>query len=479
MMNSSRITTIFSEVPQPGREPSAILVSLLLHCVMFVLLYLGLKNTLRVSERPRAERYVVRVMDLSRPEPKLRWSAQNGAAHPGPPAPAQAVAAGGQPSAPSVPRLLAQKIPTPQTLVQPDVPANFLLPQVTPLPTVIMWSPENTPVKKIVPPPPQEVTTASVQPVLTPPNHEIKLADVKVSATTFLTEKPSLAPSTSSPLAVRWPAPVQQVPETASKPLDQPTPARVMSLSDLRMPEGTVALPLANQTAPSTSTGSLVPGLAAVSPQAGNGNPDSKQNGNGPGQGSGVQGNKTAGASGSLARSAGDIGSQGAADTGLGSSVDPAITRIELPKDGHFGMVVVGASLAEEYPETVGLWSSRLAYTVYLHVGLAKNWILQYSVPHAVEAAATGAATRPEAPWPYVIMRPQLAPGDINADAVMVHGFINVAGRFDHLAVVFPPEFPQSKFVLSALQQWKFRPAKQNGQLTSVEVLMIIPDESE
>jgi hypothetical protein len=48
-----------------------------------------------------------------------------------------------------------------------------------------------------------------------------------------------------------------------------------------------------------------------------------------------------------------------------------------------------------------------------------------------------------------------------------------------HLAVVFPTEFKQAKFVLAALQQWKFRPAKQNGQLAPVEILLIIPDEPE
>ena len=57
----------------------------------------------------------------------------------------------------------------------------------------------------------------------------------------------------------------------------------------------------------------------------------------------------------------------------------------------------------------------------------------------------------------------------------MVHGFVNLTGRFEQLAIVFPTEFAQAKFVLNALQQWKFRPARQNGQLAPVEVLLIIP----
>jgi len=62
---------------------------------------------------------------------------------------------------------------------------------------------------------------------------------------------------------------------------------------------------------------------------------------------------------------------------------EPTHSRaITLPKDGKFGVVVVGSSLAEEFPETVHLWTGRMAYTVYLRVGVGKNWILQYSLPH-------------------------------------------------------------------------------------------------
>lgn len=136
-------------------------------------------------------------------------------------------------------------------------------------------------------------------------------------------------------------------------------------------------------------------------------------------------------------------------------------------------MVVVGSSLADKYPETVDLWSGRLLYTVYLHVGLSKNWILQYSVPRSA-----GNASQPAAPWPYDIVRPSVAP-DPNADAILVHGFVDVAGHFEQLAVAFPPGFGEAAFLLHALQQWQFRPATQNGQPISVEVVLIIPSETE
>jgi hypothetical protein len=76
-------------------------------------------------------------------------------------------------------------------------------------------------------------------------------------------------------------------------------------------------------------------------------------------------------------------------------------------------------------------------------------------------------------------VRPNLAPGEWNADALMVHGFLNQAGRFEALAIVFPPDFPEAKFVLDALAQWQFRAATQNGQNVKVEVLLIVPEEDE
>ena len=76
-------------------------------------------------------------------------------------------------------------------------------------------------------------------------------------------------------------------------------------------------------------------------------------------------------------------------------------------------------------------------------------------------------------------MRPNLSADEVNADALMIHGFLNEAGRFEALAVVFPPKFAQEQFLLDSLKQWQFRPATQNGRDTRVEVLLIIPEEPE
>ena len=165
------------------------------------------------------------------------------------------------------------------------------------------------------------------------------------------------------------------------------------------------------------------------------------------------------------------------AETGSNGTGRATTTPIALPKDGHFGSVIVNDALEGQFPELEGAWSGRLAYTAYLHVGLPKSWIMQYSLPRNADAAAAGTTSRLEAPWPYNIVRPNLSPDAINADALLVHGFVNQAGKFESLAVAFPPEFRQAQFLLDALNQWQFRPAAQNGQIERVEVLLIIPEE--
>ena len=110
-----------------------------------------------------------------------------------------------------------------------------------------------------------------------------------------------------------------------------------------------------------------------------------------------------------------------------------------------------------------GVWNGRMAYTVYLHVGLARSWVLQISLPRAADAPQTPPAAQTlEAPWPYNIVRPNLDPGSIDADALMIHGFVNQSGHFETLVrPVFPQAFPQAQFVLAALEKWQFRPATQ------------------
>jgi hypothetical protein len=238
-----------------------------------------------------------------------------------------------------------------------------------------------------------------------------------------------------------------------------------MSLSDHQMANGAVTLAPINETVASHQPGTLAAGQPRNSAPA-------------------VQANAAGNAGDKGARqdssdSSGRDGAAQGANGGLGQGYHPSTAHITLPKEGQFGAVVVGSSLEEKYPETAELWSGRMAYTVYLHVGLVRSWILQFSLSRAADAAQAGSIAHIEAPWPYNIVRPNIAPGAIDADALMIHGIVTRAGRFQSLAVVFPPQFPQAQFVLNSLAQWQFRPATQNGQNVDVEVLLIIPEEPE
>ena len=470
-MRSSNILTLFSERPEVSQRPSSFVVSILAHIGALALLTFGIVYTPEIHDRVITEHFSIRQLDLHAPEPARHERAGSKIAYPGPHPQVQTPSPGGrQPAL----RQIAQAEPGPQTLIQPDLPRHVTLKEKIPVPTVVIWSPKRKTAKNLVAPLPDKPTAADVNPAADPPNEEVSLADLSVSSTNALAEVHDIFPSTTSPVVVHGPDQVQLPPATVSQTTAQPTPAAVLSLSDVQMREGTVSLPPVNETASASSPGALAQGPAGIRQQTGRGNKESTAPGIGNGQAAGVPGDSTQAAA-KVTGNKPESGQSAVAASGPGDRL--TTNQITLPKDGQFGAVVVGATLEEKYPEVAEMWSGRMAYTVYLHVGLAKSWILQYSLPNAEDAANAGNISRLEAPWPYNIVRPNLSADRINSDALMVHGYVNQAGRFERLAVEFPPEFDQAQFVLDALAQWQFRPAAQNGQNEKVEVVLIIPEE--
>jgi len=473
---------------------------MLVHGVVLGLAYLGLHRP-HVAEPPRDQRVTLRLLELHRPDLQPPLPAPDGTVY----APSGAVASGAAPagasgSMPTVPKELLNLTKARQTLVQPDLPPNITRPQEIPIPAALLWSMPDVHEATIAPPQRLD-TTARVSPSLRPPNHELALGDVAISSTSFTTDTPALLPSTTSPVVLPGPAFEQKVLEMWSNSTRPPAPATVISASQMETAEGTIALPSLNEVADVAVGDKLSPGRGGSSTLDGSGEADSKA-GTGAAEskapGSGTQRNglasqdsqSTGGNQGPLLKngspsSAANTGANAAATQmsnaapGNGSADGSGVSRIQLPKNGKFGVVIVGSSLAEQYPETQGLWGGRMAYSVYVHAGLAKNWILQYSLPRSADAAAAGENVRPDAPWPFDIVIPHGALTGFNADALMIHGFVNVAGRFEQLAVVSPRDFAQQAFMLSALREWQFRPASQNGRATAVEILLIIPESAE
>jgi hypothetical protein len=460
--------SLFSERVEPSQRPTSFVVSIVAHAGAVALLSFGIIYTPEFKDSMVTRRYAVRHLDLHTEKAPPHESASKGMAYPGahtetPPRPQPGKSPASHPAAM---RLTADAEKGPQTLVQPDIPDPVKMLIEMPVPTVVIWTPKRDVVKAVVAPLPEKATASDVKPSVKAPNDEVNLGDIGMSSTVTPTDKLPVLPTTTSPLVVHGPNLVQLAPVTASQKAAMPTPAAVMSISDLRMPDGTATLPPVNQTTEQSESGILAPGQASAGrkPNTTGGSGNEQASGNA-GDSNGVTGDRS--------------GTRPGEGTGSGTGEGLTTEHFTLPRNGQFGAIVVGASLEEKYPEMSDIWNNRVAYTVYLHVGLQKSWILQYSLPRNSEAALAGNVTRLEAPWPYNIVRPNLAPGSISSDAILVHGFVNELGRFESLGLAFPPEFRQAQFVLDALAQWQFRPAVRNGQIERVEVLLIIPEEDD
>ena len=487
-MSSSNTVSLFTEPSDHGPRPTSIAASFVLHTLAIAVAWFSVAY-MPPFARVSTEHYRVRELDLDIPDdmrtpPRISAPAANAGAH--------APASQGKPSA-SEPALreVAQATPGPQTLIQPDIENPVKLPDQIPVPQVVIWTPSKVTVKKVTPPPPQKPASSDVKPSVERPNEELTLADVNITSSFHPTPRPIVTASTTTPVAVHVPQQVLLPPVTSSQTSAQRTPASILSLSNLRMKEGVATLPPVNESVVVKGPGTLAgQGKDASSPAKDNSSAKPGQGGSSQGP-AGNPNNQASGAGQGLAFKVSGPGLAAPAnkpqgpETGNGNGPDSlatdqlSTTAVSVPKDGHFSSIIVGNSLDDQYPEMAGVWVGRIAYTVYLHVGLSHSWVLQYSLPRTVDAPGGGAASHLDAPWPYDIVRPNLDPGSIDADALMVHGFVNQSGHFETLSIVFPQAFPQAQFVIAALEKWQFRPAMQNGQSAKVEVLLIIPEQSE
>jgi hypothetical protein len=485
-MKSPLTTTLFTEHDDYRRPPTSFAVSFLLHSTIISLIAFGVFYNPPIMVRNSLDRYTVRHLDLEMPVLPPRHAPRDNIQAPGmhQSSTHQLASNGAQPEKSMVMPPVPHAKRSPQTLIQPDVHTDITLAQEAPLPQIVLWTPAKMPVSNIVAPLPSKPPTLAAKPTLTQPNLEPNLGNIAISSVAQPKLNQLLTPSNTTPIVVRGPQNPNPTPATVTQNTAKPTPAAVVSLSDVKLKNGSVALPPVNEAAESNTkdAATLSPGPAKPVATAGNGAPGSKAEGSGTGKTEGAhagEGPANAPGSGSSAKFtvAGPDQPQGATN-GTGDGDQPSLTAISLPKDGSFGSVIVGNSLEDQYPEIGDVWKGRMAYTVYLHVGLEKSWILQYALPRA-DAAGAGAAAHLDAPWPYSIVRPNLPSDAITTDALMIHGFVNNAGRFETLSIVFPAQFAEAQFVLDSLARWQFRPAAENGQIAKVEVLLIIPEQFE
>lgn len=385
----------------------------------------------------------------------------------------------------------------PQTLLQAHA-NNVPPPQHAVIPTVLLTAAHPKITEKIFTLPPKQNPAAPTPRLLNLPNAETHVADVMLSSTAFTTPDAVLPPSTTVPYKLDHPTVDAQIVETSSPTEQTPTPTRLLAISDLRIIKGTIVIPQAeNEVQKTSNKGAMVSGAEDQTPGAGSGSQKGMSLLRAALSGTGTNGVQPEGtvdphaSNDPPANSATPSTAKGIApgmnipattadgptaqeQVGAGNGNQISFTHLSKSKTGQFGAVLMGDSAQEDFPETSDLWAGRNAYTVYINVGTPTSWILQYSLPKS--ATPSEQQEQLNAPYPYDLLRPNFPASELNADDLLVHGFINAEGKLLNLSVAFPPGFTLAKLILKALSQWQFRPAMLNGTPTEVEVLLIIPN---
>jgi len=149
------------------------------------------------------------------------------------------------------------------------------------------------------------------------------------------------------------------------------------------------------------------------------------------------------------------------------------------PLSGVFDVVVVHSSSADALPEAKRLLNGTPIYSVYLKVGSAKEWMLQYcemrSGPRTTgRVVQLGIPSRLTSPYPKVTVLPPLALLSRPRRTILA-GFLSNQGQFRDLKPVSAEDVEFHARIASFLSQWEFRPAMRAGKPVEIELLLVIP----
>jgi hypothetical protein len=394
----------------------------------------------------------------------------------------------------------------PDVLLQPD---TMVVPSVDRLavPSVVILNKVLAAQRQFIRPPPrQRVQTLPEQPVLDAPMPLVGDAAVAAAKTTPLDRIPVLPVPSGVPSTVSGDS-GKQVPATVatvsgsgtdgvalislpSRPIPYTQSFKVPGVSIAGTPSGT-----AGGTSPTGSSDqrNTVAGTAASDEGTG---PVKAGAGIARAGGSGSFANSTAGGTGGSGTDSGTTGGSGPGQGEAGTpgvspespipgsvTGSPELVRMVRPADGKQDFVVT--QVASSIPGSADLLTGRPVYSVYIPVGVGRDWILQYCVPSQRPEPAQARtrntvvlelkpANPVAAPYAFLIFRPGLRfkPGVRYA---FVHGFINEKGRFEGLKEAGANALEEVDSVIRALGNWEFRPASRDGAAISVEVLICIP----
>src|SRR6516164_3032213 len=230
MTRSSGPISLFAEPSISRRGPGSFALSVVAHAAVIGLGYYVLTHLPQIEEGSVLERFSVRELDLHATDPLRRPSAEMGSKIPYP-GPALGVPA----EVTDAMHSLLVSATGRQTLVQPAFHTSLALTEATPIPTLVIWTPELTSRKRIVAPLPSPPTASNVTPSLQLPNEEVNLAEMSVTPMDLSTRSQALPVGTTSPIDSYSATLPQMAPETTSSSLEEPTPTALLSLTDLRM----------------------------------------------------------------------------------------------------------------------------------------------------------------------------------------------------------------------------------------------------
>jgi hypothetical protein len=157
-----------------------------------------------------------------------------------------------------------------------------------------------------------------------------------------------------------------------------------------------------------------------------------------------------------------------------------AVIRTVHPANGNFDVVILQSVTRDDLPDVGGTLSGNPVYTVYLSVGDAREWLLEYCIPASVNPRASSYQVNIDdpgavsAPYPVSTVIPRNVFELLHAENIVLHGLLSVAGLLREVKAT-NMESALAREVLPLLSQWQFRPALRDKVPVEVEILLIIP----
>jgi hypothetical protein len=156
------------------------------------------------------------------------------------------------------------------------------------------------------------------------------------------------------------------------------------------------------------------------------------------------------------------------------------VIRVTHPSNGNFDVVILQSVARDGLPAVGATLSGNPVYTVYLSVGDAREWMLEYCIPASANSRTSSFMVNIDdpgvisAPYPLSTAIPKSILESPHPQNIVLRGLLSAAGALREVKAL-NMDNALVRDVLSLLTQWQFRPALRNKVPVEVEILLIIP----